>query len=62
MIVEIPVFVGMDETCVGELRATFVGNYGVCLVSARRVSGVYCYVTSDVLLAVCVWACHTLNV
>ena len=40
--------------CVGELRATFVGNYGVCLVSARRVSGVYCYVTSDVLLAVCV--------
>ena len=50
------------KTCVGELRATFVGNYGVCLVSARRVSGVYCYVTSDVLVAVCVWACHTLNV
>ena len=52
----------MAQLRVGELRATFVGNYGVCLVSARRVSGVYCYVTSDVLVAVCVWACHTLNV
>ena len=48
--------------CVGELHATFAENYGVCLVSARRVSGVYCYVTSDVLLAFCVWVCHTLNV
>lgn len=59
---------------VGELRATFVGNYGVCSACVRRVSvpgmsGTICClaparwrVTSDVLVAVCLRTWHTLSV